>query len=134
MKYHFGLTHGQRDAYDAAYWARDNMDAFSALMALFGHHADMGNPCVKQGEIEHYAREAGIRVDVIGMFRHNRNLYPGITRYMVMLDPRLASVIRFRKSRLDEVDMVSIWHEIVDDTTEFQASSRMEAERIAGER
>lgn len=127
---HFDLTPGERAAYDACYWVKENREQFVALMAVIHHQVDMGNPCVKQGEIESYVRQSGIKVDVIGEFSHNRNLYPGLTRYMVMLRPRLARSIRFRKSKLDDVDMVSIWHEVVDPRTEFLARDRFEAEHL----
>lgn len=130
MEFHFGSTPGERAAYDACYWIRDNWDKFKALMAVVHHQVDIGNPCVKQGEIEHYVRQSGIKLDVLGEFSHNRNLYPGITRYMVMLRPRLARSIRFRKSMLDDVDMVAIWHEIVDPNTTFIAKDRREAEHL----
>lgn len=130
MEFHFGLSKGERLAYDTAYWIRDNGRAFKTLMAVMHHQVDIGNPCVKQGEIESYVRQAGIKFDVIDAFRHNRNLYPGLTRYMVMLRPRLARSVHFRKSMLDDVDMVAIWHEIVDPHTLFLAENRKEAERL----
>ena len=130
MTIHFDLSPAERNAYDVCYWVRDNRDAFKALMAVFHHQVDIGNPCVKQGEIEHYVRESGIKLDVIDQFRHNRNLYPGLTRYMVMLRPRLARSIRFRKSMLDEIDLAPIWREVVDGRTEFLARDRFEAERL----
>ena len=129
-EYHFGLSDAERAAYDACYWVRDNREEFKALMAVIHHQVDVGNPCVKQGEIEYYVRESGIALDVLDTFRHNRNLYPGITRYMVMLRPRLAKSIRFRKSKLDDVDLVAVWHDLVDEGTEFLAKDRFEAEHL----
>lgn len=130
MTFHFGLSPAERTAYDVCYWVRDNREAFRALMAVFHHQVEVGNPCVKQGEIEHYVRESGIKLDVLDQFKHNRNLYPGITRYAVMLRPRLARSIRFRKSMLDEIDLVAIWHEVVDKNTTFLAKNRYEAEHL----
>lgn len=130
MEFHFESSPGERAAYDACYWIKDNPEQFKALMAVMNHQVDLGNPCVKQGEIEIYVRQSGIKLDVLGTFSHNRNLYPGITRYMVMLRPKLARSIRFRKSMLDSVDMASIWHEIVNPNTLFLANDRYEAERL----
>ena len=130
MAFHFGLSDAEKAAFDTCYWIRDNREAFRALMAVFHHQVDKGNPCVKQGEIEHYVRESGLRLDVLDEFRHNRNLYPGLTRYMVMLRPRLARSIRFRKSKLDDIDLVPIWHEVVDPGTSFLAKDRREAEHL----
>ena len=130
MQMTFGLPDAERNARDVCRWVRDNGSRFKALMAVFHHQVDLGNPCVKQGEIEAYVRQSGIALDVVGEFRHNRNLYPGLTRYMVMLRPRLARSIRFRRSKLDELDLAAIWHEVVDPNTVFLASSRMEAEHL----
>ena len=117
-------------ALDACYWIRDNGETFKKLMAVMHRQVDLGNPCAKQGEIEFYARETGIELDVVGVFRHNRNLYPALTRYMVMLRPRLARTINFRRSKLDQVDLASLWHEVVNPATVFLAENRMEAERM----
>lgn len=130
MVVHFDLSPAERNAYDVCHWIKGHRDEFKALMALFHEQVDRGNPCVKQGEIEGYIRQSGMRLDVLETFRHNRNLYPGLTRYMVMLRPRLAKSIRFRKSMLDSVDLVSIWHEVVDSRTTFLAPNRKEAERL----
>ena len=113
-------------AKDVCYWVRDHGADFKRIMAVFHGQVDRGNPCTKQGELEFYARQMGMQVDVAGIFRHNRNLYPGICRYAVMLRPRLARTLNFRKSKLDEVDLVSMWHEIVNPNTVFLA----EAERM----
>lgn len=130
MQLHFSLSPAERAAYDACYWVRDHRREFKSLMAVVHHQVDIGNPCVKQGEIEAYVRESGTAFDVLGEFRHNRNLYPAITRYMAMLSPRLARSIRFRKSQLDDIDLVSIWHEVVDPRTHFVAKNRKEAEHL----
>lgn len=130
MVAHFGLSPAKRDAYDVCYWIKGHREEFKALMALFHEQVDLGNPCVKQGEVEGYIRQSGMRLDVLDTFRHNRNLYPGLTRYMVMLRPRLAKSIRFRRSKLDSIDLAEVWHEVVDPRTSFLACSRMEAEHL----
>ena len=117
-------------ARDACEWVKAHPNDFKSLMAVLHNQVDVGNPCSKQGEIEFYARQMGMRVDVVGAFRHNRNLYPALTRYMVMLRPRLARTINFRKSKLDTIDLAAIWHEVVNPNTVFLASSRMAAERM----
>ena len=115
-------------ARDACRWVKTHRKDFKRLMAVMHRQVDDGNPCAKQGEVEFYAREMGIEFDVAGAFRHNRNLYPAIARYMVMLRPRLAKTINFRRSKLDEIDLAEIWHEEVDPRTVFLAQSRKEAE------
>lgn len=117
-------------AYQVCCWIRDHYSDFKSLISLVNRQVNLGNPCVKQGELEMYVRDSNIRLDIGEEFRHNRNLYPGLTRYMVMLRPRLARSIRFRRSKLDELDLAAIWHEVVDPNTVFLASSRMEAEHL----
>lgn len=117
-------------ARDACRWVKAHGKDFKRLMAVMHRQVDHGNPCAKQGEIEFYAREMGIEFDVAGAFRHNRNLYPAIARYMVMLRPRLAKTINFRKSKLDEIDLAEIWHEEVNPRTVFLARDRSEAEHL----
>ena len=117
-------------AYDACAWIKANPRDFRALMAVMHHQVDIGNPCTKQGEIESYARAMGMTIDVADVFSHNRTLYPAITRYMVMLRPRLAKTINFRKSKLDEIDLEEVWREVVNAGTTFFAHDRFEAERL----
>jgi len=127
---HFDLTPAERVAYDVCCWVKEHGDEFKALMAVMHRQVDLGNPCTKQGEIEFYARQTGMKVDVLDDFRHNRNLYPGLSRLMVMLRPRLARTIRFRKSQLDDVDLRAVWHEVVNPRTVFLAKDRFEAEHL----
>ena len=122
----------QNIARDACYWIKANPRDFRALMAIMHHQVDIGNPCTKQGEIESYARAMGMTIDVADVFSHNRTLYPALTRYMVMLRPRLAKTIRFRRSKLDEIDLEAIWREVVNASTTFLARDRFEAEKLVG--
>lgn len=124
LQFSFDLTPAERDAYEVCKWIKANKSDFRKLMRVFHLQVNEGNPCTKQGEIEAYARETGIRFDNGGEFVHNRNLYPGLCRYAVMLMPRLARTINFRKSRLDEIDLAAIWHEVVNSGTTFLADNR----------
>lgn len=124
------FSEAEMAAYDVCCWIRDNHTDFKRLMFIVNHQVDLGNPCVKQGELEMFVRESGMELDLGGEFRHNRNLYPGLTRYMVMLLPRLARALHFRKSKLDEVDLVGMWHFVVNPRTAFLADNRYMAERM----
>lgn len=130
LKIHWELTDGERYAYDAAHWIRDNKAAFQALMRYMHQQVDSGNPCTTREDTLSYAREKGMEVSVIADIKRDHNLYAGLTRYMVMLRPRLARTIGFRKSKMDPVDMVAIWHEVVDSRTFFFARDRKEAQRL----
>ena len=130
MQIHWDLTDGERYAYDAAYWVRDNKATFQALMAYMHRQVDAGNPCTTRSDVLSYARESGMEMSVIADVKRDHNLYAGLTRYMVMLRPRLARTIGFRKSKLDPVDMVAVWHEVVNAGTFFLARDRKEAQRM----
>ena len=126
----FDLDQAERDALDVCIWIKRNWADFRKLMAVFHHQVDIGCPNTKQGELEYLVQRMGVTLDVGGEFRHNRNLYPGLTRYMVMLSPRLARTIGFRRSRLDDVDLVGIWHATVNPGTTFLADSWQVAKHL----
>lgn len=130
MELRFEMTPAESDAYEVCRWVKSNKGDFRKLMAVFHRQVNEGNPCTKQGEIEAYARETGIRFDNGGEFVHNRNLYPGLCRYAVMLMPRLARTINFRKSRLDDIDLAAVWHDAVDADTAFLADNRYMAQHL----
>ena len=46
-----------------------------------------------------------------------------------MLRPKLARCINFRKSDVDDVDLVERWHELVNPQTTFLAESWREAKK-----
>lgn len=113
-------------------WIKDHYDAFVSLMSIVHREVDAGNPNVQQGDVMILARKAGISVTLTNQFRRDRNLWPGITRYMVMLSPRLSRALGFRESKLDgdDVDMIGTWYEIVKTYPLFYASSWREAREL----
>jgi len=117
-------------ARDACMWVNAHPSDFKRLMSVFHRQVDAGFPCTRRGDVYKAALDMGMDVSVVDQLRHDHNLYAPLTRYMVMLRPRLARTINFRKSKLDQIDLVSIWHQEVDPSTVFLASSRMEAERM----
>lgn len=133
LRIHWDLSDGERYAYDAAYWVRDHAAAFKALMAFMHRQVDAGNPCTTRSDVLAYARESGIEMSAVADVKRDHNLYAGLTRYMVMLRPRLARTIRFRESKLDPVDMRAVWHEVVKSDTIFLARDRREAQRKVDE-
>ena len=111
-------------------WIKDNHPSFLKLMHLVHIEVDKGNPCVQQGDILSLAKEAGIDIGDYPGIRRDRSLWPVITRYMVMLRPKLAKSLQFRKSKVDEVDMADAWHRLVNAGTFFLASSWKEAKHL----
>lgn len=117
-------------AKDVCYWVKAHPQEFKRILAVLHEQVDGGNPRTRRDDIVSYARDMGMSVSVIDELRHDHNLFAGLSRYAVMLRPRLARTLHFRKSKLDQVDLVAVWHEIVDGSTTFLASNRMEAERM----
>lgn len=130
MEFHFGLSPAERCAYDCCYWIKGHREAFRKLMAYFHSQVDSGNPRTTRDDAMAWCRENAVRMSVLEELVRDHNQYAAVTRYAVMLRPRLARTVRFRKSMLDSVDMASIWHEIVDAGTFFPAKSRSEAEHL----
>jgi len=117
-------------AKDVCYWVKEHQQDFKRIMSVLHKQVDLGNPRTRRDDVLSYARDMGIEISLVDQLRHDHNLYAGITRYAVMLRPRLARTVNFRKSKLDGVDLVAVWHEVVNPETVFLASSRMEAERM----
>ena len=111
-------------------WIKDNYPSFLKLMHLVHIEVDKGNPCVQQGDILNLAREAGIDIGEYPGIRRDRTLWPVLTRYMVMLRPKLAKALRFRPSKVDKTDMADAWHRIVNGGTFFLAENWEEAKRL----
>lgn len=111
-------------------WISGNYPAFNKIAHLVHLEVDRGNPCVQQGDIVKLAKEHRIDIGEYPGIKRDRNLWPVITRYLVMRRPKLAKALRFRKSKVDEVDMVAAWHEWVDANTFFLAENWQEAQRL----
>lgn len=131
LSFHFDLTDGERAAYDACYWVRGNGAAFKAMMAYCHRQVDEGNPRTTRDDVMSWARDNRVGMAVLDDLVRDHNLYACVTRYAVMLRPRLAKTLHFRKSKLDQVDLAAIWHEVVNAGTTFLAADRFEAERMA---
>lgn len=118
-------------------WVKENPKAFKAFMAIGHRYVDEGRPRLTRSRAYALAEDMGISVcdgdgepTEQGIVR-NHNFWPCLTRYMVMLRPRLARTLHFRASKFDEVDLSEVWHANVDAGTFFLAASRKEAQRSA---
>lgn len=131
MTFHFGRSDGERVAYDCCYWIKAHGDAFKAMMAYCHRQVDDGNPRTTRDDVMAWARDNSVGMSVLDDLVRDHNLFACVTRYAVMLRPRLAKTLRFRKSKLDKVDLAAIWHEVVNAGTTFLASDRFEAELMA---
>ena len=106
-------------------------------MHLAHIEAERGNASFQRDNIYDAARRRGIPITDARELRRDHNLYSVLSRYMVMLRPKLARCINFRKSDVDEIDLVERWHEIVNPSTFFladtwkDAKSAVEAEDVS---
>lgn len=114
----------------ACFWVKHHPDKFRSLMHLCHREVDAGNPSVQRGDVFNMARKAGMTVSEANELKRDNNLWPALSRYMVMLRPRLAKCLNFRKAGCDEVDMVAEWHGIVNAGTTFLANDWKEAKRL----
>ena len=112
------------------YWIRENRTNFKRIMLICHREVDKGNPCLQRGHVYKLAQDAGMSVTVAQELKRDHNLWSVITRYMVMLRPRLARSINFRTAPVDTVDFAKEWREIVDPQTEFLARDWREAKRL----
>ena len=121
---------GSELAFKTCKWISENREAFDALMFLVREEKRRGNPSVQRGDVWNLAREKGLDVSDIPGLKRDNNLWAGITRYMVMIDPSLCSCLSFRPSKLDVVDLRAMWHDHVDESTVFQANGRAAASAL----
>lgn len=117
-------------------WVKRNPRAFRAVMAMAHREVDAGNPRLTRDDA--YAMLRSMRVQMadgdgepceIDLVR-NHNFWACLSRYMVMLRPRLAKVLCFRKSMFDSIDLEQVWRENVNAGMTFLASSWQEAKRL----
>ena len=117
---------------EACWWVRRNPEGFRRLMALLHRQVDRGNPRSQRSMVYLYDEREGIAIEsgeLDGIVR-DHNLWAVLARYMVMLRPRLARTLHFKRAGADDVDLVGEWHSIVDSRTEFYAKDWKEAERL----
>lgn len=123
-----GMSRTPRDLVDyGCYWIRDHRRAFRTLMRIVHAEAERGNPCVQRGDMYMLARQRGIDVGDVREFRRDNSLWSVIARYMVMLRPKLARSLNFKKCDIDGVDMAARFRAIVDPGALFLAETWMEA-------
>lgn len=61
--------------------------------------------------------------DAEDVFKRDHDFWSVLARYMVMLRPRLARCINFKRAPVDDAPLVEVWHEVVDPLTLFLAES-----------
>lgn len=117
-------------------WVKDNGKTFKTLMAIAHRYVDEGKPRLTRSKAYSIAEDMGAAITdgdgtpSEGDIARNHNFWSCLTRLMVMLRPRLARTLHFRKSRFDEIDLAEIWHENVNAGTVFLARNRAEAQHL----
>ena len=111
-------------------WIRDNWRTFKLFISIAHRQVDLGNPCLKRGDVYLLAMQAGMDVTLCRELRRDNNLWSVVARYMVMLQPRLARTLNLRDADVDTVDLVRVWHRVVSSETVFYANDWREAKRL----
>lgn len=109
-------------------WIRDHPKTSRRLMHLVHMQVDSGR-VMQRGNVYTLAMQSGMSVSGVDELRRDHNLWSVLARYMVMLRPRLARALSFRRSPIDDIDMVGRWHEIVNPSTLFLADSWRDAKK-----
>lgn len=108
---------------------RANYEKFRGIMRMCHRAVDDGRT-VQRGFAYYMALELGWTItEAEDMFKRDNDFWSVLTRYMVMLSPRLARCIDFNTAPIDDVPMQDIWHEIVNPNTVFFAESWKEAKQ-----
>ena len=124
------MSSAESMAFDVCSWIERHPDDYKRLLKVLHRQVDSGNPRTRRDDVISFARDMGMEVSVVDDLRHDHNLFAGLSRYAVMLRPRLARTLHFRKSKLDEIDLAAVWHECINPNTVFLAGSWMEAKRM----
>lgn len=115
------------------FWVKNNPKRFKRILHLIHMEVDKGNPCVQRGQIYKLAQDAGLPIADCDELRRDHNVWAVLTRFAVMLRPRLARSLNFREAGCDHVDLQGMWREIVNPNTVFLADNWKAAKRACEE-
>lgn len=97
------------------------------LVRLCERKARAGEPCIRRGDLYRMAQEEGLDITICREFRFDNNIWAPLSRYLLMFRPRLAGSIHPKKSEIDDIDLVKVWHDQVNPQTFFFAETWQEA-------
>lgn len=97
------------------------------LVRLCERKTRQGEPCIRRGDLYRMAQEEGLEISLCREFRFDNNIWSALSRYLLMFRPRLAASIHPKRSEIDDVDLVRVWHEQVNPQTFFFAETWQEA-------
>ena len=97
------------------------------LVRLCERKARKGEPCIRRGDLYRMAQEEGLDITICREFRFDNNIWSALSRYLLMFRPRLAGAIHPKKSEIDDIDLVKVWHDQVNPQTFFYAETWQEA-------
>lgn len=99
------------------------------LVRLCERARSRGEICIRRGDLYRMAQEEGLPITVCREFRFDNNLWAGLSRYLLMYRPKLASCIHPKTCDLDRagIDFARVWHDNVNAQTFFPAETWQEA-------
>lgn len=99
------------------------------LVNLVERECYEGAPIVRRGDLFRIAQEQGLSITECREFRFDNNIWSTLSRYLILFRPHLSKVIHPRKSDIDTIDLVKMWHDHVCDSTFFVADSWQQARK-----
>lgn len=104
-------TEGRETAERALSWVARNPGIFRELMEIARAEYAAGTDRLRRGDVAKVARDRGLVASDDKRFRFDHNLWSALSRAMVLEDPRLAVIVRQRRSALDLVGFDAMWAE-----------------------
>ena len=95
-------------ARDAFSWVRSHRREWAALLEIVREEREAGER-VRRGDVAKLARDLGVDATLLPRFKFDHNLWAVLARLMVIEEPANASVLRFRRSKLDLLPLGRMW-------------------------
>lgn len=115
----------------ACSWAKEGYgkvdSRFMRLVKLCERAIARGEKRIRRGDLYRMAQEDGLSISVCQEFRFDNNIWSALSRYLLMYRPKLAAGIHPKKADIDSVDLIKVWHDIVNPRTFFPVNSWKEA-------
>lgn len=107
-------TTPQERVYMTLHWIKSNPDLYVKLKQICIEEESC--PAVnrlQRGDVFYIAKRRGLSASGDTKFRFCNTLWPALSRYMIMQNPKLGRVIKPKECEIDELDLAEMWHETI---------------------
>lgn len=111
------------------YWIKHNDKSWKKLRRIVRNQIKQGHR-VTRDNVYAIAMLNGMSISELEEFRRDHNMWAPLSRYMLMLEPRLWAGLRCKAAPIDTADLEGIWRENVNAGTTFLANSWQEAREL----